>query len=244
MKATLTSLIIITLIFAGCKKDNPQKTKTYQLNSVTYTANGVNSSVIYTYDSQGRLSGYNDPRLGNTYKYTYGTDGNVSSADVLDSHTSFVLETDKLTYSGSTVNVQGTGGDVQIQNFNYTFNDKKQLIKADNYDNSYVSFTYNDAGDIINSTQYSKSDGSVVYSASYTYDSKPNPLYALAVRNLHFAIFANTAAALSMHNMLTSTASIGVNNYKYLDNGLPYSITTLSSDGEAATYVTYNYTTK
>ncbi len=243
MKATLTSLIIIGLLFAGCKKDNSQKAKTYQLNSVTYTENGVNTTSIYTYNSQGRLSGYMDPRLGNTYKYTYGANGNVSSADVLGQN-SFVLETDKLTYSGNTVNVQGTGGDVQILNFNYTFNDKKQLIKADNYDNTYVAFTYNNAGDVTNATTYSKADGSVSYSANYTYDNKPNPLYALAAHNLHFAIFANTAAALSMHNIVTSTTSVGTNNYQYLDNGLPYSITSVFPDGAAPTYTTFNYTTK
>jgi YD repeat-containing protein len=242
MRTTLASLVIAALLFAGCKKDNSQKAKTYQLNSITYTANGVNTTAIYAYDSEGRLSAYNDTRLGNTYKYTYGADGKVSSADVLGA-SSFLLETDKFTYTGNTVNVQGTGGDVQIQNFNYTFNDKKQLIKADSYDNTYVAFTYNDAGDITNITQHN-TDGSVLSTASYTYDDKPNPFHAMAANNLHFAIFSDAAASLSVHNIVTSSNSIATNNYKYLDNGLPYSITAVSADGGASTYVTYNYSSK
>ena len=235
MKATLTSLIIIGLLFAGCKKESP-KAKTYQLNSITYTDGGVNTNVLFVYDDQGRLSGYNDTRSGGRYKYTYGADGNVSSADVIDNYTSQIMQTNKVTYSANTINISGP-------NFNFTFNDKKQLIKADSYDNNYVTFTYNDAGDIIKTIQYD-ADGAVVYTNTFTYDNNPNPLHALAAKNVHFGAFSDAVAAFSVHNIITRSNTIITNNYKYLDNGLPYSIVAVSSDGAASTYATYNYTTK
>jgi hypothetical protein len=245
MKAILTSLIIIGLLFAGCKKDNVPKTGTYLLKSITSVVNHVNTTDIYAYDSNNRLVTLTSASTSAIYKYTYNSGGKVATVSAYDYTTNAIKHIEKYTYSGNTVTSDEYAPDgvtSDERRYVFTMNAQQQVTRIDYSFDQYSLFTYNSNGDITHS-EIHDTDGSLQDSADFTYDTKLNPLHALIANNLHLA-YINSASALSANNIATvSTEPLYNYSYLYLDNGFPASGSSPGSNGNTIN-INFDYLVK
>src|SRR5579872_775711 len=244
MKTTLTSLIIIALLLAGCKKDSSNTTspigKNFLLSTITYGYNHNTSIDQYLYDDQKQLIELDMNSKGYIFKFHYDNSGNVILVSVYETQHYTLQQTYKYTYAGNTVtadqvlpdNVTSTGSTYVL-----TLNDKKQLTKSVSPDGEYVLNTF-DANGNVTQTDFFTPTGQLQNSTTFTYDHKQNPM--LTVGNIYHLQIVFGSSAFSTNNIVTNSNVSGAYSYLYLDNGLAASASIPSIYGGIQT-VNYDY---
>ncbi|MGZ3764764.1 MAG: hypothetical protein ACXVB0_18070 [Mucilaginibacter sp.] len=243
MKVAFTSIILMVLLFAGCKKDNSNKKATpYLLKSIAYSNGTTTTFDYFRYDDQSRVVEFDDNQRHFIYKYYYDNIGNVISAETFDATRNIMIELDRFTYSGNTV----TAGRVSADNstttiYTFTLDDKKQAVKILLADGEYILNTFDSKGDVSNTSFY-VSSGQVENSIDFTYDNKWNPMTTMNGVNLHL-VYLLGAPAFSTNNILTDPGLPATYTYLYFDDGLPSSASTPAQNNGIST-ITYDYFSK
>jgi hypothetical protein len=242
MKTLITTLILIALFTAGCKKGSSSKgssaTKTYLLSKVTYTAvvGGFTNAEEYTYDSQNRVTVFNEGN--NVFKYAYDSNNNLTTVLTYNSAGSLTA-TDNYTYAGNVVTANTFYGDGSV-NGSYTFTLNAQQ-EPTNLSIAFGNIQYQYDGNG-NATSYSAT-GALTQSDSYTYDTKKNPLSMIGAKNLHLIYLAQGTPITTVNNVLVDEGYPRNYAYTYNSDGFPVSAV-LSTNSGPGSNITYEYIIK
>jgi hypothetical protein len=265
MKKALLPIIFLALIFSCKKEDAPAP---QNILAKVVTKEGTDSIVIsYTYDAQNRFVGEstNDPINKETFNRSLSRDNNGRVTKITDAEVSstpgstftdfvYLGTTDTKIRNGKSSFLQS--GQTIFDSIAYVYNGA-QVARTNHYWSTasipytlieYYEYTYDARGNntLVKYYQTNASGTSfpLVYTASFTYDDKINPLYskddALVEYFGNQYISPNNITGITF-NVPGSPSSnfIGTITYEYRSDGRPTKSTTTISGTSSVSSYTY-----
>lgn len=246
-KIAVYSVALLVCLIAGCKKDKPEN-KIYLLKEqlTDYRSiGGPIDTVAYTYDDQNRIININDgqpPRRSLSVSISYDNSNRISTARKYNNDGGLIIEYDFF-YTPAATGYYFYNSNI-ADTANFTFNEKRQVIKIQSKHSGSEEYTYDSKGNIIVSEAF-RGDGSNTLNdkVSYVYDDKKNP-FSQTLPNNYFFMFI---AFIDNHDVSSLVNNVVVRNadtYNYTYNSIGFPISGVAHTGTATIPIRYNYLVK
>ena len=200
-----------------------------------------NEIIKYRYDTLGQLKERKlvfDENTSYTAEFTYvenEQDGTLSSLPKTMAHRYIGIDWNYVTQS-YTYDYDANGNITSINSNEYTYDDKNQLIEADESDGKGV-YTYDKGGNIVNKKLYNNS-GTLLDDIDYIYDSEDKLISydgnAITYDNAGNPLTYHDGTVMTWQNgtqLASVTKSGETTSYKYNENGIRTQKKTTKADG-------------